>query len=96
VSPWVLGLWCIHSNEADSLLVLQDEGISIYNSSNSSELRLAFPKLPTRTGLTKHLVLRAKLLPCEHSPVAVVASLFSVVMAAVGVEATTMGEYWQW
>ena len=43
-SPWVLGLWCVHTNEADPLFVLQNQGVTIYNPSNSAELRLTFSK----------------------------------------------------
>ena len=43
-SPWVLCLGGVHSNEADPLFVFQDEGVTVYNPSNSAELWLAFSK----------------------------------------------------
>jgi len=44
--------------------------------------------------LTQHLLLGAKLQPREYAHVAVVAALFLIVMAAVGIKTTTVGKDW--
>ena len=41
---WVLGFWRVHSNETDSLFVLQDEGVTVYYSPDGAVLSLAFFK----------------------------------------------------
>ncbi len=41
---WVLGFWCVHTNEADPFLVLHNESVAVYHSPYCTVLSRTFPK----------------------------------------------------